>query len=131
MPYRALADAAVGVHFGFILFVVLGGFLVLRWPRLAWLHVPAFAWGAAIAFGGWICPLTYVEIYFRRLGAAEGYDTSFVEHYILPLVYPDLLFPGGFPRSGFIAIGLFVLAVNAVIYWRVWKNRRGSARQCD
>ncbi len=128
MPYSALADAAVGVHFGFILFVLLGGLAVLRWPRLAWLHVPVFAWGAAIEFGGWICPLTTLEIHFRRLGAAEVYGTSFVEHYILPLVYPDLLFPGGFPRGGFIAIGLFVLAVNAVIYWRVWKKLRGAVR---
>ena len=131
MLYRALADATVGVHFGFILFVVLGGLLVLRWPRVAWLHVPAFAWGAAIEFGGWICPLTYLENDFRARGAAEGYGASFVEHYLLPLIYPDLLFPGGFPRGGFIAIGVFVLAVNAVIYWRVWKNRRGAARQCD
>ncbi len=128
MLYRALADAVVTVHFGFILFVVLGGLLVLRWPRLAWLHVPAFVWGAAIEFGGWICPLTYLENDFRARGAAEGYDTSFVEHYIVPLIYPDLLFPGGFPRAGFVAIGVFVVAVNAAIYWRLWRKLRGSAR---
>ncbi len=131
MLYRALADAAVGAHFGFILFVVLGGLLVLRWPRVAWLHVPAFAWGAAIEFGGWICPLTYLENDFRARGAAEGYDTSFIEHYILPLIYPDLWFPGGFPRAGFIAIGVLVVAVNAAIYWRLWRKLRGSARHCD
>ncbi len=128
MLYRALADTTVAVHFLFVLFVVLGGLLVLRWPRVAWLHVPAFAWGAAIEFGGWICPLTYLENDFRMRGAAEGYGTSFIEHYLLPLIYPDLLFPGGFPRAGFIAIGLFVLAVNAVIYWRVWKKLRGAVR---
>ncbi len=128
MLYRALADAAVGIHFLFVVFVLLGGLLVLRWPKLAWLHVPVFAWGAAIEFGGWICPLTYLENDFRMRGAAEGYATSFVERYILPLIYPDLLFPGGFPRAGFIAIGLFVLAVNAVIYWRVWKKLRGAVR---
>ncbi len=128
MLYRALADAAVGIHFLFVVFVLLGGLLVLRWPKLAWLHVPVFAWGAAIEFGGWICPLTYLENDFRMRGAAEGYDTSFIEHYIVPLIYPDLLFPGGFPRAGFIAIGLFVLAVNAVIYWRVWKKLRGAVR---
>ncbi len=132
MLYRALADAAVGVNFGFVLFVLLGGLLVLRWPKVAWLHVPVFAWGAAIEFGGWICPLTYIENHFRARGTAEGYGTSFVEHYLLPLIYPDLLFPGlfpgGFPRGGFIAIGLFVLAVNAAIYWRVWKNLRRASR---
>ncbi len=122
MPYRALADAAVGVHFGFVLFVLLGGLLVLRWPKVAWLHVPVFAWGAAIEFGGWICPLTYIENDFRARGAAEGYGTSFDEHYLLPLISPDLLFPGGFPRAGFVAIGASVLAVNAAIYWRLWRR---------
>ena len=103
--------------------------MVFRLPRVAWAHVPVFLWGALIEFGGWICPLTYLEIHFWRLGAAEQYDTSFIEHYILPLIYPDLLFPGGFPRAGFVAIGAFVLAVNAVIYWRLWRKLRGSARQ--
>ena len=131
MLYRALADAVVTVHFAFILFVLLGGLVVLRWPRVAWLHVPVFAWGAAIAFGGWICPLTYLENDFRARGAAEGYATSFVEHYMVPLIYPNLLFPGGFPRAGFVAIGAFVLAVNAAIYWRLWRKLRGSARQGD
>ncbi len=126
MLYRALADAAVAVHLAFILFVLLGGLLVFRWPRAAWVHVPVFLWGAAIEFGGWICPLTYLENHFRLKGAAEGYATSFVEHYMVPLIYPDLLFAGGFPRSGFIAIGVFVLAFNAAIYWRAWKRRRRS-----
>jgi hypothetical protein len=124
MFYRALADAAVGLHFAFILFVLLGGLLVLRRPRIAWLHIPAFLWGALIEFGGWICPLTYLENHFRLKSAAEGYETSFIEHYIVPLIYPDLLFPGGFPQSGFIATGVFVLVLNGVIYWRVWVRRR-------
>ena len=126
MLYRALADAAVGLHLAFILFVLLGGLLVFRWPRAAWVHVPVVLWGAAIEFGGWICPLTYLENHFRLKGAAEGYGASFVEHYMVPLIYPDLLFAGGFPRSGFIAIGVFVLAFNAAIYWRAWKRRRRS-----
>ncbi len=124
MLYRALAVAAVAVHFLFILFVLFGGFLVFRWPRVAWAHVPVFLWGALIEFGGWVCPLTYLENHYRLKGLAEGYATSFVEHYIMPLIYPDLLFPGGFPRSGFIAIGVFVLALNGAVYWRAWKRRR-------
>ena len=124
MIYRLLADVMVLLHFGFILFVLLGGFLVLRWPRLAWLHVPVFLWGAGIELIGWVCPLTHLENYFRTLGRQAGYATSFVEHYLLPLIYPALLFPGGFPRTGFTAIGVFVLAMNGFVYWLVWRRPR-------
>ncbi len=133
MLYRALADVAVGLHLLFVLFVVFGGLLALKRPWVAWAHVPAFLWGAAIEFGGWVCPLTYIENDLRLLGAEEGYATSFVERYILPLLYPDLLFDGGFPREGFIAIGVFVLVVNAVVYWRVWRKhwRPAASRPAD
>ena len=124
MPYGILADATVAAHFLFIFFVLLGGFLVLRWPALAWLHLPVLLWGVGIELIGWICPLTYLENHFRALARAEGYGASFVEHYLVPLIYPALLFPGGFPRSGFIAIGVFVAVINAVIYWFVWKRHR-------
>ncbi len=124
MLYGILADAAVAVHLMFILFVLLGGLPALRWPRLAWVHLPVLAWGIGIELIGWVCPLTYLENYFRRLGRAEGYAAGFVEHYLLPLIYPDLLFPGGFPRSGFIAIGIIIAVLNAIIYWFVWKRHR-------
>jgi hypothetical protein len=124
MLYRALADVAVVVHVLFVLFVLFGGLLVFRRPRVAWVHVPAFVWGVMIEFGGWICPLTYLENSLRVLGAAEGYDTSFVERYILPLIYPDLLCPGGFPRAGFVWIGVFVLVLNVTVYWLAWHRRR-------
>lgn len=116
MVYRLLADAVLWTHLCFILFVVFGGSAVYRWPKMALLHVPAFLWGGLIAIGGWICPLTYLENDLRMKGTAEGYDTSFVENYILPLIYPELLFPGGFPKSGFIWIGVFVLTLNGILY---------------
>jgi hypothetical protein len=125
MIYRILADAVIAVHLAFIAFVVLGGLLALRWPRLAWLHVPAFLWGGGIEIAGQVCPLTYLENRWRTLGAEEGYSTSFVEHYVLPVIYPQLLFPGGFPRQGFIVLGITVLAFNAIIYWRLVRHRRG------
>ena len=121
MLYRVLADVTVAVHLGFIVFVIFGGFLTWRWPRLAWVHVPSFLWGGGIALLGWICPLTYLENDLRALGAAEGYATSFVEEYLLPLVYPERLI-GGFPRGDFIAIGIFILALNALIYWRLYRR---------
>ncbi len=129
MLYRILADTAVGIHLLFIVFVLAGGILVFRWPRMAWLHVPAFLWGALVEIGGWICPLTYVENYFRMKSAAEGYAGSFVERYLVPLIYPELLFPGGLFPGIFVAIGILVLLLNGLIYWRVWKRQRLSAAQ--
>ncbi len=122
MQYRILSDSVVVIHFLFILFVVFGGFLVFRWPKIAWLHIPAFLWGGLIGIAGWICPLTYLENDLRILSAESGYPGGFVERYIIPLIYPDMLLPGGFPRYGFIAIGIAVLIINAGIYWRIRKK---------
>lgn len=121
MIHRFLADAILVLHLGFILFVVLGGFLVLRWPRLVWLHVPAFAWGAAIEFGGWVCPLTPLEKSLRELGGEVAWSGGFIEHYVTALIYPD-----GLTRNIQFLIGAAVLAINAAIYLRLWK--RGRAR---
>ncbi len=124
MTFKILADFVVGLHFLFIVFVLAGGLLALRWPKIAWVHVPSFVWGASTALFGWICPLTYLENDFRARGMEAGYDGGFIEAYILPLIYPELLFPAGFPREGFIAIGVFVLGLNALIYWRVIHEAR-------
>jgi len=123
MLYRVLADVVVGIHLLFIVFVVIGGVLAFRWPRIAWVHVPAFLWGAVITIFGGICPLTYLENDLRKKGAEAGYSGGFFETYILPVLYPELFFTGGFPRSSFISIGVFVLALNVVIYWRVLKRQ--------
>jgi len=123
MLYQALADAVVVIHFLFILFVLLGGLGVCWWPKLAWTHVPAFLWGGGIELFGGVCPLTNLENYFRAEGLYAGTGTSYVEHYLVPLIYPELMFPSGFPRSGFIVIGLFVLLSNAIIYWCLWMGR--------
>ncbi len=126
MLYRVLADVVVAVHLAFVVFVIFGGFLTWRWPKVGWAHLPSFVWGGGIAILGWICPLTYLENDLRALGAAEGYGTSFVEKYLLPVIYPEQLF-GGFPRGAFIAIGLFILALNAVIYWRLYRRLQSRA----
>ena len=117
--YRTLADVVVLVHFGFVLFVVLGGLLVLRRPKVAWVHVPTAVWGALIEFGGWICPLTPLENHLRALGREPGYAGGFVEHYIVAIMYP-----AGLTRGMQLAIGLFVLAVNGYVYWRLLSRRR-------
>jgi hypothetical protein len=111
MVYRLLADLVVLVHFAFVVFVVAGALLVLRWRRLAWIHVPVAAWGALIEFGGWICPLTPLENWLRQQGGAAGYGGGFVEHYIIPVLYP-----GHLTRGIQIALGMAVLVLNGGIY---------------
>jgi hypothetical protein len=89
MLYRLLADIVLLLHAGFVAFVVLGALLVLRWPRIAWIHVPVVLWGAGIEFLGGICPLTPLENYWRRLAGELGYLGGFVEHYVMSALYPD------------------------------------------
>jgi hypothetical protein len=119
---RALADLVLLVHAAFVLFVVLGGFAVLRWPRLAWIHLPAAAWGAVIEFAGWICPLTPLENRLRGLAGDAGYQGGVVEHYLLALLYPATL-----DRSIQVGLGLAVIAVNLVAYGWVAARRRTQA----
>jgi len=117
---RDLATAVVLLHMAFVAFVVLGGVLVLRWPRLAWAHVPAAAWGALIALGGWICPLTPLENRLRAMAGDTPYATGFLEHYLLPILYPIAM-----TRTLQIATGVFVVALNGLVYWRVLRDRAG------
>ncbi|HWJ41615.1 MAG TPA: DUF2784 domain-containing protein [Candidatus Limnocylindrales bacterium] len=111
MIYRALADLILALHLVFVLFVVLGGLLVLRWPRAAWLHIPAAVWGVLIEYTGWICPLTPLENSFRTRGGEAGYSGGFIEHYIQPVLYP-----AGLTRGTQIVLGSFVLLLNLSAY---------------
>ena len=111
MAYRILADTVVLAHVLFVGFVVLGGFLVWRWGWMAWAHVPAAVWGAAIEYGGWVCPLTPLENAFRARAGLAGYRGGFVEHYVIPLLYPTGLTA---PKQAL--LGSLVLVVNLVAY---------------
>ena len=122
MLYRLLADLVLVVHLLFIAFVIAGGFAAVRWPRLAWGHVPCFAWGALIEFAGWICPLTPLEVRLRIASGQAGYSGGFIERYLLPIIYP-----GALNREIQIWLGLSVLALNAVAYaWLLRRLRRGA-----
>ncbi len=115
--YRVLADLTVVTHLAFVLFAVAGGLLVLRWGRVAWVHIPAAVWAALIEFCGWVCPLTPLENWFRVRSGASGYRGGFVDHYILPVLYPR-----GLTREVQIVLGIIVLVVNLVIYsWLVFR----------
>jgi hypothetical protein len=117
--FRVLADLTVVVHLAFVVFVVVGGLLVLRWPRLAWIHVPAAAWGAWIEFAGWICPLTPFENWLRERSGDASYSAGFIEQYVVPTLYPELL-----SRGLQWMLGSLVIVVNAVVYLFVWRNGR-------
>jgi Protein of Unknown function (DUF2784) len=123
MLFRALADGVLVLHLAFIVFVVVGGFLVLRWPKLVWLHLPAVVWGAWIEFSGRICPLTPLENSLRQRGGEAGYSGGFIDHYITALLYPD-----GLTRNVQFAIGGFVLLLNLCIYAVVIRRSRRVRR---
>ena len=103
----------------FVLFVVLGGLLVLRWPWAAVLHVPAAVWGVLIELTGWVCPLTPLEQSLRLRAGEQGYSGSFIEHYVLPLLYPSAL-----TRTIQVGLGAVVIAVNLGIYGYLLRRRR-------
>lgn len=114
------ADGLLLVHLLFILFVLLGGLLVWRWSWLAWLHLPAALWGVLVELMHWPCPLTPLEQQLREAAGQAGYHGGFIEHYLLPLIYPA----GLTPQIQMI-LGLFVLTLNGLVYGLLlWRRRR-------
>lgn len=118
MPPAVAADLLVVLHLTFVVFVVAGGLLVLRWPKLAWVHLPAAAWGVIVEITGWICPLTPLENWLREHGASEVYAGDFVARYIVPTLYPE-----GLTRNSQLLMGGTVLILNVVVYAIVLRRR--------
>jgi hypothetical protein len=121
MLYRWLADAVLLLHFAFVLFVVFGGLLAFRWPRVAYVHVPIALYGVTIELLGFVCPLTPLEIWLRRHGGQAGYEGGFIEHYITAALYPT-----GLTREIQYALAGLVFAINAIVYLLLWRRRRAS-----
>lgn len=117
--YGYVAHAVVFLHLAFSLFVAFGGALVLRWRRVAWVHVPAACWGAWVEFAGWVCPLTPIENRFRDLAGMEPYGADFVGRYLLPVLYPE-----GLTRAAQVGLGVSVVVLNLGFY--LWAFRRSS-----
>jgi hypothetical protein len=117
-----LADATIVLHIAFVFFVVCGGLLVVRWPRIAWVHVPAAAWGAWVEFAHWTCPLTPLENWFHERAGGATYSSGFIEHYVLPILYPSSL-----SRPLQWVLGGLVLLVNGAVYVAVLRRRARSA----
>lgn len=126
MAYRWLADLVVVVHVAFVAFVVLGALAVMRWPRVAWVHVPAAIWGVLVEVLGWTCPLTPLENAWRARAAGAGYQGGFVEHYVLGALYPADL-----TRAVQWGLGALVLVLNAVAYGVLLARRCGGGSSHD
>ncbi len=117
-----LADIVLITHALFIAFVIFGGLIVLKWHKIMWLHIPCAIWGALIEFFGWVCPLTYLENYLREPGNANYYESSFIQHYLLPIIYP-----AGLTTGIQILLGVIVIVINIIvssIVWRYWYDKR-------
>jgi len=121
-----LADLVVVVHLGFVVFVVVGGLGVLRRPRLVWLHLPAAMWGAWVELSASMCPLTPLENRFRRLGGQSGYGGGFIEHYLIPILYP-----AGLTRAVQVWLGVGVIALNVAVYVVVLRRRARRTRDSE
>jgi len=119
-----LANGIFLIHIGFILFAVLGGALLVRWSHLIWIHLPASLWAIGIEISGKICPLTPWENHFRQLAGDAGYTGGFVEHYLLPIVYPS-----GLTQQVQWSLAALVLVINLYFYWRWWRHRIIAAAQ--
>ena len=118
--YAVAAALVVAIHLAFVVFATLGGVLAVRWPSVAWIHVPAAAWAIFVELSGRLCPLTPLEQTLRRRAGLEEYTGDFVANYIFPLLYP-----AGLTHRAQLAIGCFVVVTNAIAYAFVWKRRRG------
>lgn len=121
MLYSILADSVLLFHLCFILFVGGGGLVVLRWPKAVWLHLPVAVWGVWIELSGNICPLTPLENSLRRMAGEQGYQGGFIEHYLLPIIYPP-----GLTREVQLFIAALVLILNATVYGYVVYRRRSA-----
>lgn len=124
MLYRFAADAVLVFHLAFIVFVVVGGALSLRWRWMPVLHLPAAAWGVFVELSGRICPLTPLENLLRARAGQAGYDGSFIEHYLVALIYPS-----GLTRELQFILAAIVIVANLAIYGGLALRRRRTARR--
>jgi len=123
MIWALLADSLVILHFAFTAFVIFGGFLTWRWPRIAFVHLPALAWGCWVEVSHSICPLTPWENHLRHLGGEAGYQGGFIAHYLVRVLYP----PGLTWQIQWLLAAALVV-INVIAYSELARRRR-SARE--
>lgn len=123
MLYALAANLVLIVHLAFVVFVLFGGLLVLRWARLMWLHLAAVAWGTLTEFIGIVCPLTPLEVALRHLGGEAGYQGGFIDHYLTAVLYPS-----GLTRDMQIWLGFAALVPNVVVYAYFLVRKKHAAK---
>ena len=123
MRYRALADLVVTLHLAFVIFTALGGLLALRWRWVPWVHLPAAAWGGFVEVTGRVCPLTPLENWLRGAAGGSAYEGDFVQHYLMPIVYPP-----GLNQEIQFALAVVLVIVNIGVYAVVWQRRASVAK---
>lgn len=124
MSFRLAADSVLLLHMAFILFALLGAVMAARWRWIPLVHLPVAAWGFFVEFTGRICPLTYLENYLRIKAGLSGYTESFIEHYLL-----DIIYPSGLTREIQFALAGVVVVINIAIYgWLFSRRRHGVER---
>ena len=116
---RILADSILLLHLAFVVFVLLGGLLVIRWRWVAWVHLPMVLWSSVVNWAAWICPLTPLENLYRSAAGQSGYEEGFIEHYLTPLIYPE-----GLTYEAGIVLGSFVFVWNVLIYGFIWYKKK-------
>lgn len=124
MLYKFFADFIVLLHLAFILFVLFGGLLVYKKPKVGWLHAPVVIWGILISYFRWICPLTPLENYFRFNAGEQGYEGGFINHYIIPLIYPE-----GFGPAMGLAFAAIVITGNVIIYGLLFYSLKSKSNK--
>jgi hypothetical protein len=122
--YLFLADLVLVVHLAFVVFVLCGGLLALKWRWISWLHLPAAVWGAVVEFTGWICPLTPLENWLREQAGETPYRSDFIAQYLLPVLYP-----GDLTRGIQVLLGTVVVVLNAAVYWWLWRGTEGRGKR--
>jgi hypothetical protein len=127
MFFRLAADGVLLLHLAFILFALLGAATAVRWRWMPLVHLPAAAWGFFVELTGRICPLTHLENYLRVQAGQSGYTTSFIEHYLL-----DIIYPAGLTRGIQLALAGVVIVVNVAIYgWFCARRQHGKVAGCE
>ena len=119
MTYHALADLVLVIHGLFIVFVICGGLLALRWRAIVWLHLPAMVWAVLLEVLGWLCPLTPLEQGLRKAAGVTSYSGSFIEHYLVQFIYP-----AGLTREIQLYLAAALIIINILVYRLVWRNRQ-------
>ncbi len=118
------ADLVLAAHAAYVLFVVAGGLLVLRWPWVGWAHVPCVLWSGWVEVAGSVCPLTPLEVSFRRAAGEAGYSEGFLEHYVEPVLYPS-----GLTREIQVGLGIAVVVINVAVYTWIWRRRKKRRKE--